>query len=128
MKKVFLFLSVFIVATLACDLSVTVAPPTSPVPVSTTVIPTSESATPTPEVFIALTQAIPATVVPNPTTTPPLPGSTGVEVSVDPLSIVLSPGLASGARGSQFPRAEGDNAAPWDVTPGHVQLKLERYL
>jgi len=126
MKKVFLFLSVFIVATLACDLSVTVAPPTSPVPVSTnTTIPTPESATPTPEVFIALTQAIPATMVPNPTT---LPTSTGVEVSVDPLSIVLSPGLASGARGSQFPRAEGDNAAPWDVTPGHVQLKLERYL
>jgi hypothetical protein len=129
MKKVFLFLSVFIVATLACDLSVTVAPPTSPVPVSTnTMIPTLESATPTPEVFIALTQAIPATVVPNPTTTPPLPASTGVEVSVDPLSIVLSPGLASGARGSQFPRAEGDNVTPSDVTPGHVQLKLEGYL
>jgi hypothetical protein len=51
-----------------------------------------------------------------------------VEVSVDPLSIVISPGLASGARGSQFSRAEGENVAPWEVTPGHIQLKLEGYI
>jgi hypothetical protein len=51
-----------------------------------------------------------------------------VEVTVDPLSIVLSSGLASGARGLQFPRAEGEEVAPWEVTPGHIQLKLEGYL
>jgi hypothetical protein len=56
------------------------------------------------------------------------PAFEGVEVSVDPLSIVLSPELASGARGSQFSRAEGDNVPPWEVTPGHIQLKLEGYL
>jgi hypothetical protein len=34
-KKIFLFLSIFIVVTLACDLSVTVVPSTSPVPLPT---------------------------------------------------------------------------------------------
>jgi hypothetical protein len=43
------------------------------------------------------------------------------------LSVVLAPELASGARGSQFPRAEGQNVAPWNVTPGHTLLKLEGY-
>jgi len=51
-----------------------------------------------------------------------------VEVSVGPLSVVLPPGLTYGARGSQLPRVEGDNVAPWDVTPGHTQLTLEGYL
>jgi hypothetical protein len=49
-------------------------------------------------------------------------------VTVDPLSIVLSPALAGGVRGLQRLRAEGDAVAPWEVTPGHVQLKLEGYL
>jgi len=70
MKKIFLFLSIFIVTAVACDLSVTVAPPTVLTPVPTnTAMPTSVSATqtpdpntPTPEVFISLTQAIPARV------------------------------------------------------------------
>jgi hypothetical protein len=44
------------------------------------------------------------------------------------LSVVLSPGLASGARGLQIPRAEGEGIAPWEVTPGHIQLDLEGYL
>jgi hypothetical protein len=35
--------------------------------------------------------------------------------------------LASGARGLQIPRAEGEEVAPWEVTPGHIQLKLEGY-
>jgi hypothetical protein len=51
-----------------------------------------------------------------------------VEVTVDPLRIVLSPQVAGGARGLQFPRAEGDDVAPWELTPGHVQLKLENYV
>jgi len=71
---------------------------------------------------------VPATLAPNAKATAPQPAFEGVEVSVDPLSIVLSPGLASGARGSQFSRAEGENVASWDVTPGHIQLKLEGYL
>jgi hypothetical protein len=50
-----------------------------------------------------------------------------VEVTVDPLTIVLSPQIAGGVRGIQMPRAEGE-IAWWEVTPGHVQLKLEGYL
>jgi hypothetical protein len=49
---------------------------------------------------------------------------------VDPLSVVLPadlPVLATGVRGSQVPRAEGQNVAPWDVTPGHARLKLDGY-
>ncbi|HEU0295289.1 MAG TPA: hypothetical protein VFR47_21290 [Anaerolineales bacterium] len=60
MKKVSLFISMFIVVALACDLSVTV-PPASSVPLPTnTIIPAL--GTPTPEIFIARTQAVPAQV------------------------------------------------------------------
>jgi len=52
----------------------------------------------------------------------------GVEVAVAPLRIVLSPKLASGVRGLQIPAASGEGVAPWDLTPGHIQLKLEGYL
>jgi hypothetical protein len=55
------------------------------------------------------------------------PSFEGVEVSVDPLRIVLSPAIATGARGSQFPRLEGGNVAASELTPGHIQLKLEGY-
>jgi len=102
MKKVFLLISLLIVITVACDLSVTV-------------VPTSEATT-TPEVFISRTQAIPATVVPQP-----------VEISVEPLTISLSPALASGVSGSQLPRADGQDLPYWELTPGHTVLKLEGY-
>jgi hypothetical protein len=52
----------------------------------------------------------------------------GTAVSYGLLRLVLPIGLASGIRGSQLTRAEGTNVAPWDVTPGHTQLKLEGYL
>jgi hypothetical protein len=31
-------------------------------------------------------------------------------------------------RGLQIPPTSGEGVAPWDVTPGHIQLKLEGYL
>jgi hypothetical protein len=124
MKKAFLFLSVFIVVALACDLSVTVVPPTSPAPLPTnTMIPVSETSTLIP----ASATPIPATFAPNATTTALQPSFEGVELSVDPLSIVLWPGLASGVRGSQVPRAEGQDLPYWGMTPGHTQLTLEGY-
>ena len=124
MKKIYLFLSLFILVSLACDLSFTVAAPTNPAPLPTnTIIPATVAFTQIP----ASPTLIPATLAPNPTATALQPAFEGLEVSVDPLSIVLTPGLASGARGSQFSRAEGENVAPWDVTPGHIQLKLEGY-
>jgi hypothetical protein len=51
-----------------------------------------------------------------------------VEVTVDPLRIVLPAGLASGVRGSQLPRADGQDLPYWGLTPGHTLLKLEGYL
>jgi hypothetical protein len=124
-KKVFLFLSLFIVMSLACDLSVTVAPPTSLTSLpANTVVPATEAPT---QIADSPTLSA-ATLIPNPTATSLGPSFEGVEVTVDPLSIVLSSGVASGARGLQFPRAEGEEVAPWEVTPGHIQLKLEGYL
>lgn len=117
MKKVFLFLSLFIIVALACDVSVNMVP-TSQAPMTTnTTSPAVELATTTPEIFISLTQAMPATVVPQP-----------VEVSVDPLSVVLSPAVANGARGEQFPRADGTDLPYFELTPGHTTLTLEGYL
>lgn len=125
MKKIFLFLSIFTVVTLACDLSVTVAPSTSPAPLPTN---TTIPATGAPTQILASPTFIPATLAPNATPTILQPSFEGVEVSVHPLSVVLSSNLASGARGSQFPRAEGQDLPYWEVTPGHTVFKLEGYL
>lgn len=113
MKKIFLFLSLFIVVTLACDLSVTTVPSTNPAPQPTnTTIPATGVPT-----------QIPATLVPSATATTVQPA----EVTVDLLTIVLQPGLASGVSGSQFPRADGQDLPYWELTPGHTVLKLEGY-
>jgi hypothetical protein len=128
MKKIFLFLSIFIVVTLACDLAVTVAPTTSPAPLPTnTIIPVLENPTQIP----ASPTSIPTTEAPVPATEVPTaqpPSVTGAPVSYGSLSLILPSGVASGFSGSQFPRAEGDNVAPWEMTPGHIQIKLEGYL
>jgi hypothetical protein len=116
MKKITLFLSLLLVATLACDMSVTVVPPTNPVSLPTnTLAPVSPT-------------SILPTIAPAATSDTTHPAFDGVEIAVDPLRIVLVPGLANGARGIQVPHAEGQDVAPWDVTPGHIQLKLEGYL
>jgi hypothetical protein len=118
LKKVFLFITMFITVTLACDLSFTVAPSASPTLLPTdAIIPATVAST---EIPAALTP-IPATLAPNAT-------PNGVEVSVGPLSLVLSSGLAGGVRGSQVPRNEGQDLPDWDLTPGHIILKLEGYL
>jgi hypothetical protein len=86
-----------------------------------------------PPATLAPTKA-PAAVLPSATfapTKPPaasLPSFEGAPVFYGPLNLVIPPGLASGVRGSQFSRSEGPKVAPWDVTPGHTQLKLEGYL
>lgn len=123
MKKVFLFLCLFILLSLACDLSVTVAPSTGPAPLSTEIV---IPATAVPSQIVASPGA--PTLAPDATATALQPSFEGVEVTVDPLSIVISSGLAGGARGLQFPRAEGEEIPSWETTPGHIQLKLEGYL
>ena len=112
MKKIFLFLSIFIVAALACDLAKTVAPTNDPASLPTN---TSISTAEVP---------VPATVAPT-----SQPSSIdGVWVTYGPLGFVLPTGIASGFVGDQFSRADGDNVAPWEVTPGHTQITLDGYL
>lgn len=121
MKKIFLYLSIFIVVPLACDLAVTVAPSTDPAPLPTnTMIPALESPTQIP----ASATSIPTTVAP--TSQPP--SVDGVTVTYGPLGFVLPSGIASGFVGDQFSRVEGDSVAKWDVTPGHTQITLDGYL
>jgi len=121
MKKIFLLLSMFIVVTLACDLAVPVVSPTSPAPLPMdTTVPVLEDPTQIP---------VPATLIPTVAvpTTQPL-SIDGVTVTYGPLGFVLPSSVASGLIGDQFPRAEGDNVAPWEVTPGHTQITLDGYL
>jgi hypothetical protein len=119
MKKASLFLSLFIIVTLACNFSVNI--PTNPAPQPTeTTAPTIEPATTTPEIFISLTQAMPATVVPT--------AVQSVEVTVDPLTISLPSTLATGVRGIQVPHADGQDIPYFELTPGHTELQLEGYV
>jgi hypothetical protein len=132
MKKIVLFLSLFLVVSMACDATVTVAPsmgstplppntmiPASATPISATAVnPTQVSASPT---------SIPATLIPSATSTSSIPPTNGGQVFYRPLSLVLSPGLASGISGLQFPRVDGQDHPYWELTPGHTVIKLEGY-
>lgn len=125
MKKVYLNLSIFILVTLACDLSVTTTSPTNPAPlaINTTIpasaVPTSIPASATP---------IPPTTAPSPAPSTPPSSSIGSEVSFAPLSLTLPSGLADGISGSTFPRFDDESGAEWAKTPGHTVVKLEGYL
>jgi hypothetical protein len=115
MRKALVFTCLAISVSLACDLSVSVGP--------------SEAGATQPGV----TAAVADPAVPSPTPAPPTSTATltpipGVEITVDPVSLVLSPDLAAGASGLQFPRAEGADVFPSETTPGHVQIRLEGYI
>ena len=121
MKKVCLFLSLFILVALACDLSASPASST-PLPPDATVAPSEiavEFPTDTP---------IPPTETLIETPTEPQPSLDGVPVFFQPVNLVLPSGLASGISGEQFPRAEGADTPPWELTPGHTVVTLEGYL
>jgi hypothetical protein len=134
MKKIFLFLSMFIVVTLACDLMVTVNPSDDPAPMPTSTY-TSVTDTPTqipPTVVptvIAPTAVPPSATALPPTAIPatPPPSNTGTSVNFWPLSLVLPSNVANGASGEQIPRLDGDVAAWWRKTPGHLQVMLDNY-
>jgi hypothetical protein len=123
-KKTFLFIILFTMISLACDLSFSVASPTEQAPLPTDIVIPATGVPP----LLASPTSLPGTIAVDPTATALQTSFEGVEVAVDPLSIVLSPKLASGVRGLQIPPAAGESVAPWDVTPGHIQLKLEGYL
>jgi len=132
MKKAFLFLSIFVMSTKACDVAVTVAPPANPAPLSAdTTIPTTFTpipATSIPTQVLASATAVPLTFTSIPTATMPQPTSNGVLVSAGPLSATLPSGLADGAYVVQVPRNEIGSSAIWAATPGHTVMKLDGYL
>lgn len=109
MKKILFFLFVFIIVTMACDMSVSIGPSTN------TPAPQSEDT------------AVPATALPSETTSP-LPSTNGSQVSFGSVSLVLPAGLASGISGTDFPRVEGEDYPYWELTPGHTVIKLDGYL
>lgn len=43
------------------------------------------------------------------------------------LSLVVPPGVASGASGSEYPRNDSEDAAWWQKTPGHLEIKMGDY-
>lgn len=126
MKKIFLFLSLFVIVTLSCDLSVNIVPTNDfPTAVETPVL--VEPPTTTPEVFISLTQAIPATAIP--TATPivqssPVPNTL---VTFGRLTLEIPASIASGASGIDMPAVTNEDAAYWERTPGHLQVSLNDY-
>lgn len=119
MRKTFLFLSLMIIMSLACDLSVTVVPTSDPATLPTnTSLPASPTQAPA-------TPAVEATAV-TVATIPPVFEGNGV--AVDPLHVVIPPGLARGARGLQFTRTDGQNLPYYELTQGHIALNLEGYM
>ncbi len=112
MKRLPAILLTLALTALACNLPFVVAPPAP--------------ATSTPVAFPTLTPApIPSAEIPgNPTAAPTYPGQ---PASYEQLTLVLPSGIATGASGQTFPPAEGDAYAPWDWTPGHIELTLDGY-
>jgi hypothetical protein len=116
MRKFFLFLSLFIIVTLACDLSVNLAP----TPEATAVL-VNDSPTTTPEVFISLTQAIPATAMVQPSP------EARTLVTFGRLTLEIPSSVADGASGQDYPPVTDEDAAYWEKTPGHLQVSLNDY-
>lgn len=115
MKRMVLLLPLFIIVTMACDISVNLSP-TSEVPTAAeTPILVNDSPTITPEVFISRTQAIPGTPVTN------------TLVTFGRLTLEIPSGVASGASGSDIPPMTNEDAPYWEKTPGHLQVSLKDY-
>jgi hypothetical protein len=74
-----------------------------------------------------------STAAPSPTVNaepPAIPTESslpGTEVSFDRLSLVIPTGIAAGGSGTIMPEAKGDDVAPWDVAPAHIQFTLDGY-
>lgn len=117
MKKILSIPALLLLTGLACSLTVPVSPTAAP---AETVIPT-----PTPEIFIALTQAVPGEL--QPTEAPAPTAGAGTTVTYPPLTFTIPQTVASGASGSDIPRLDGEDAANWQKTPGHLQVSLTDY-
>lgn len=51
----------------------------------------------------------------------------GLTTTYGKLTIVVPPGVANGASGSEYPRLDGIDAAWWQLTPGHTEINLNDY-
>ncbi len=126
MKKVFLFISLLIIVTLACDVAVNIAP-TNEAPIANTTPILIEPPTTTPEVFISLTQAIPATAASSVTPIVQPSPVAKTTVTFGRLSLDIPSSVASGASGSDVAPITNEDAAYWQKTPGHLQVSLNDY-
>ena len=97
--------------------------PVYPTPIPATEVPVTEvSAT-----AVTVTE-VPATEFPaTPISTAQPSSSTGTAVTFGLLSLVVPPGVASGASGSEYPRNDSEDAAWWHKSPGHLQVMLGDY-
>jgi len=117
MKRV----SALLIAALAAGFSLAACgSPVTPSPaVPPTVVPAPTQANPT--MVASPTVQVEPSITPAPS---PLPGTA---VLFDRLSLVVPAGLAAGGSGTLIPEAKGDDVAPWDVAPEHIQFKLDGY-
>ncbi len=120
MKKICLFLTLFVILALACDLSGSAS--TNPTPPPDATVASSDIAVEVPAT------PFPSTEIPKVTPTEPQPSFEGVPAFIHPLNLVLPQGLASGISGEQFPQVDGEDLPYWELTPGHTAIKLEGYL
>lgn len=80
---------------------------------------------PTPAFPPVTETSLPPTKISVPNT--PASGFSGQTITYDHLSLSLPTHLATRGIGQSFPRAEGENVAPWEITPGHIVLTLDDY-
>lgn len=107
-KNLSLFLIVILAAAMACNL-----PSFTP----TETLPPDTQPADTP----------PGTLLPTDTPEEEQPVFEGTSVSYSWLDLVLPFGVADGAAGMDFARAEGEDIPPWEITPGHIQVTLTGY-
>lgn len=79
---------------------------------------------PTPTMFSETGEASQRPVSPTPVLAAEVAGT---EVTFGLLTLVVPPGVASGASGSDSPRFDNEDAAWWQKTPGHQQVMLGDY-
>jgi hypothetical protein len=136
MKKILVFLPLFLIVAQACDVTVSVAPPTDLIPLPTNImISVSGAATEIPASATPIPATLAPTQIPAPATSAPTTfvpneqptSSAGLVTTYGQLTIVVPPGVANGASGREMPRIAGEDAAWWQKTPNHWQINLGDY-
>ncbi len=112
MKRINLILILFVLASLACNFGV-VSPPQAGA--STVTVPPVDE----PPLAEPATEAVPATEAPT-----PIPG---LARSCDKVQLVIPQGLAADIECQLMPAQSGEEIAPWEVTPGHVEIGFTGY-